>query len=332
MKRRLMCIAFALIMIMLAGCSQTSSKTVKVEMSEKTKQFVESLGFDDVKILEKEGWEKYTLPGIAARSSGYVDIVTVDNSGNPIEFKSDFNNKYRNMDFVASFTPKGGKFNKVMLFVHGGAYISGAGSSHARFCDNLADMNNALVVVPSYGLTPQCTYKEAYEMLDKVYGEISKYNLPIIIFGDSAGGGLATGYTLLLKEKGTKMPDKVVLISPWLDITMSNADIEKYQKNDRMLAPFGLAEAGKLWAKGLNTKDYRVSPIYGDFSDFPETLLFCSTWEIFYPDEVKFAKILKDKNVPHTVVELEGFIHDAPLFSNLDEYPEFLDIIKDFAG
>ena len=329
--KRIFCLLFTVIFIFAAyGCSGRSDEMIIIEMSARTKEMIEAMGFGDAKAGEKEGWESTTLPKLLARESGYIEMGTTHDDGTPIDFKSDFDTKFGGMDYVSSFTPKGGQFDKIMFYIHGGAYIYGAINSHAIYCDNLSYSNDALVVVPNYGLAPQYTYKEAYDMLDKVYETLLKYEKPIIILGDSAGGGLAVAYTLYLSEKGVKTPDKVVLNSPWLDVNMTNPDIPEYQKNDRMLSPYGLIEAGKYWAGDLDTSDYRISPIFGDFADFPETLMFRATWEIFYPDEVKFEKILKDSGVKIKIAELRGFMHAAPLLETLDEYTQMLDIVKDF--
>lgn len=320
-----------LIVMLLFGCSTQKNKKIEIEMSDNTKSFIENMGFDSAKSLEKNYWDSMMVPWLSSRELGYIHMVTYNND-EPIDFKSNYDDNYQNIGYVSSFTPKDNNYNKIILYIHGGAYISEALSNHAIFCDDLSVNNNALVIVPNYGLAPIYTYKEAYKMLDTIYTILLNYNLPIIIAGDSAGGGLAASYTMYLKNNGIKTPNKVILNSPWLDITMSNPDISKYQETDRMLAPYGLIECGKYWAGDLDTTDYKVSPIFGDFTNFPETLLFRSTWEIFYPDEVKLEQILKENKIKNTVIEEKGFIHTAPLFYYLEEYSTFQKIIHDFLG
>lgn len=318
------------ITLSLFSCANNKNKVIEIEMSEETKTFIENMGFDSAKSLEKEYWDSMMVPWLLSRESGYIDMNIYDNDNKPINFKSNYNDKYQNIDYVSSFTPKNNKFNRIILYIHGGAYISEALNSHAIFCDDLSINNDALVIVPNYGLTPNYTYEEAYKMLDEVYSILLEYNLPIIIAGDSAGGGLAASYTMYLRKNNIKTPNKIILNSPWLDLTMSNPEIIKYQNTDRMLAPYGLVECGKYWSGNLETNDYRISPIYGDFTDFPETLLFRSTWEIFYPDEIILENLLNSNNIKHTIVEEKGFIHTAPLFYYLEEYTAFQNIIKDF--
>lgn len=310
-------------------------------MSEQSAKILEAYGFTARNSLNETYWHLWEEE-LLIRESGYVDMVTTttDTQGNtvPIEFNTNYSNTYKDLPHISNFIPKDSEYEKIIIYVHGGAFITEALATHAIYCDNLAYLNNALVVAPNYPLAPQACYVEAYEMLDNLYAEVLKENKPIYIFGDSAGGGLALSYTLYLKENKKPLPKKVVVISPWVDLATNNPEIEGQIETDRMLHPYGLQAAGKWWAgdlpnnkvNKLNLNDYRVSPIYGNFKKFPETLVFSSTYEIFYPDLLKFVDKLKDSKVKTTFVELEGFMHVAPIVKHFSEYSQLLNIVKDF--
>lgn len=324
----------------LTSCS-SKLKTIDVKMSEQSQRVLDAYGFTARNSLNETYWHLWEEE-LLVRKSGYVDMVTTttDSSGKvvPLDFQTNYSIKYKDMEYISSFTPKTGDYNKIIMYVHGGAFITEALASHATYCDNLAYLNNALVVVPNYPLAPQACYIEAYEMLNSLYSEISKENKPIYIFGDSAGGGLALSYTLYLKDQKKALPKKVVAISPWVDLATNNPDIYGQIETDRMLHPFGLQVAGKWWAGDLPNDDsnklelnnYLVSPIYGNYKGFPETLVFASTYEIFYPDLMKFVNKLEESKVKTTLVNLEGFMHVAPIVQHFSEYNDLLGIVGDF--
>ena len=129
--------------------------------------------------------------------------------------------------------------------------------------------------------------------------------------GDSAGGGITLGLAEKLSVNNIDLPDKVILISPWLDTTMSNEKIAEVQGNDKELnkeklliagASYarGLTQddeyfvnpingnlsklAGKSYAKNIETKNYLVSPLYGEASKLKNVTIFTGTYDILNPD------------------------------------------------
>lgn len=181
---------------------------------------------------------------------------------------------------------------RVVIYLHGGIYVNEIKLPHVLFCDNLAKKVNATVYTPIYPLAPNHTYEETYEILENLYQHLLERNKSIIIMGDSAGGGLSTAFSEYLAEKNLPQAKNLILISPWLDISMSG-DYDKVEF-DPMLGVDGLREMGEKWAGNLDSKDYKVSPLFGDVTKLPKTTLFVGTHEIFYPDVVKFYNKLKD--------------------------------------
>ena len=181
---------------------------------------------------------------------------------------------------------------RVVIYLHGGIYVNEIKLPHVLFCDNLAKKVNATVYAPIYPLAPNHTYEETYEILENLYQHLLELNKSIIIRGDSAGGGLSAAFSEYLAEKNLPQAKNLILISPWLDISMSG-DYDKVEF-DPMLGVDGLREMGEKWAGNLDSKDYKVSPLFGDVTKLPKTTLFVGTHEIFYPDVVKFYNKLKD--------------------------------------
>ena len=137
--------------------------------------------------------------------------------------------------------------------------------------------------------------------------------------GDSAGAGLALALSQKLKTENIEQPSKIILLSPWLDVSMKNPDAELIEKNDIMLKIDSLKRAGKLYAGNSNTDNYLISPINGSIEDLPEISIFIGTHDILYPDCIKLKNKLKEQKVAFNFFEYPKMFHDWMLVTMLDE-------------
>lgn len=209
---------------------------------------------------------------------------------------------------------------RLVIYLHGGIYVNEITLPHITFCDKLAKKANAGVFAPIYPLAPNHTYKESYRIVEDLYKYFLSLKKPITIMGDSAGGGLALAFAEYLGANDMPQPDHLVLICPWLDITMSG-DYSGVEYD-----PIGgietLREMGKAWAGDLDLKDYRVSPMFGDVSKLSKTTLFVGTHETLYADVTEFYKKLKDNGVDAELNIGEGMNHVYPIYPFVPESKE----------
>ncbi len=216
---------------------------------------------------------------------------------------------------------------RIVIYLHGGIYVNEIRLPHIRFCDKLAKKTNATVFIPIYPLAPNHTYEETYEILEKLYNLLLEMDKPIIIMGDSAGGGLSAAFCEYLAANDMPQPENLILISPWVDVSMSgnydNID------DDPMLGVDGLREMGETWAGDLNPKDYKVSPLFGDVSKLPKTTIFVGTHEIFQSDVTEFYNKLKDNGIDAELIVGEGMTHVYPLYPLVPEAKEAFNHIVD---
>ncbi len=196
--------------------------------------------------------------------------------------------------FEISPKNKEDKSNKTILYFHGGAYVAEATGEHWNFLTKLVNDTKSTIIMPDYPLTPKYTYKDVLKMIEPVYKEtlikVGAENL--IVMGDSAGGGMALGLLEKLSQSNVEMPAKTILISPWLDTTMSNPKIDEVQKNDKDLNKEKLYLAGVSYSRELEKKDeFFVNPINGKLSKLKNIIIYTGTYDILNPD----CHLLKEK-------------------------------------
>ncbi|WP_415669326.1 alpha/beta hydrolase fold domain-containing protein, partial [Streptobacillus ratti] len=219
-----------------------------------------------------------------------------------------------------------GKGDKV-IYLHGGSYVHEPDPNHLKFLNKLIKRTDISVILPVYPKAPKHNFKEAYDKVIELYKEISKDN-DVVLMGDSAGGGFVLGLTEELKKLNIKSPKKLIVISPWVDLTMENPDILTYEKVDPWLKYSKLTVAAKYWSGGENLKDSRLSPIYGDVSALKNLTIFMGTRDILYPDVMLLSDKMRKENVEFNLVVRENLIHDYVFFP-IPEAQEAIDMIVD---
>lgn len=216
----------------------------------------------------------------------------------------------------------------IILYLHGGAYVNEIDPVQIAFCDRLAKKTGAAIFAPIYPLAPNHTYEETYPIVEKLYDLMSELEKPVTIMGDSAGGGLSAAFCEYLAANEMEQPDNLILISPWVDVSMSG-DYEDYRDLDPMLGIGALPKIGEMWAGNLDMKDYRVSPLFGDVEGLSPTTIFVGTHEVLYPDIIKFHDKLKDNGVDVDLIVGEEMPHVYPIFPLISESKEAFNQIVD---
>ncbi len=207
----------------------------------------------------------------------------------------------------------------VVFYFPGGSYIDQPRGVHWTFLNRLAEDTGARVVVPIYPKLPDNDAETAYAALTAFYAaytadcEAGK----TVFMGDSAGGGMALSFAMQLRGSGLPEPEKLVLICPWVDVTMENPEIPAYEKKDPALDSAMLAHLGALWAGDLDLTDPVVSPLYGSFEGLGDITLVTSTGELLYPDARRLDEALADAGIGHYTVCPEGMFHVWPLYIGL---------------
>jgi acetyl esterase/lipase len=225
-----------------------------------------------------------------------VDLTKSECAGRPVHWIS----------------PKSGEGSTVVLFLHGGSYIINATRPHWRFMAGLAELSGCTVVAPDYPLAPAYYYADAYQMLMELYRQLvaGGSGQKIVLMGDSAGGGLALGLAMMIRDEKLPQPEAIVLLSPWLDVTMSNPHIGEIDDSDPFLNVGALIRAGRSWARGANPRKPLISPIYGQLENLPPLHLFIGTKDILAADCRRFRGLCMAAKARLAYYEFEGMVHD----------------------
>ena len=204
----------------------------------------------------------------------------------------------------------------LVIYLHGGAYVQEMLVFHWLMLDKITSVSKSKFIIPDYPLAPFSDFKDCYKKMTKFYKKVLEYypDKKIIFMGDSAGGGLCIGLSMYFAKQGLRQPDKLILLSPWVDLQMDNPEINNYIKDDPMLKYKELKVDARYWANGTRLNDYRLSPIYGDVSCLKDVTIFVGTHEFFYPDIMKFADRLKENKVRNKLYIGEGLNHVYPVF------------------
>ena len=213
--------------------------------------------------------------------------------------------------------PDGSNPNKVILYIHGGGYVSGSCSDHRSFVANFAKTTGVQCLNFEYRLAPEHPFPAALDDSVIIYKWlISSRFIPenIVIAGESAGGGLCLATLLYLKEQGIPMPVAGVAISPWTDLTCSS---ESYKtKNKLSPAPLNSWTIFSKYYVGDDKADNPfISPLFADLKGLPSIFINSGEDDELYDDGEKFYLKSKEAGVDIQFRAGKGMLHCYPLLS-----------------
>lgn len=179
-----------------------------------------------------------------------------------------------------------------LLYLHGGAFVSGSPAMYRRFCAALAQRLSLRVFVPDYRLAPEHPFPAASDDACAVYealvAELSRRDV-LVVAGDSAGGNLALGVLQYAELRGLRRATCAVLVSPGLDMTSSGSSMHRNARRDHMLSPHIIDHATKIYMGGGDARDPRASPLFGQLAGLPPLLITVSDSECLRDDALRLA-------------------------------------------
>jgi acetyl esterase/lipase len=227
-------------------------------------------------------------------------------------------------------TPKAQICDGVILYLHGGGYVSGDIEYAKGFGTILAAKNGIKVFCAAYRLAPENRYPAALEdaliayqyLLDSGYN-----NENIVLCGESAGGGLIFSLCMKLKEQGKALPIGIVAISPWTDLTASGKSYEINQNIDPLMTKERLNFFASSYADDLT--DPFISPLFGELQGMPPSIIFVGGDEIMLDDATQMYSKLQESGCKSELIIAPKMWHGYVLYG-LKESKKGIEKITEF--
>ncbi|MBI1916648.1 MAG: alpha/beta hydrolase [Planctomycetes bacterium] len=239
---------------------------------------------------------------------------------------------------VLDIKPKGWKDNgKVLVHAHGGAYTMYSARSRLPSSVPAAAATGLRVISVDYSVAPLGKWQKVTDQVVAVFDGLRKEGhkrKDIAIYGESAGGALAAGSVLKMRDQGRGMPAAVVLWSPWADITnRGDSAVTLKQFEPTYLYDKHLKPAADAYADPKDQKHPYVSPVYGDYSKgFPPTLIQGGTKELFLSHFVRQYRAIDGADGMAVLDLYEGMPHVFQIRPELADAPETRAALKKMAA
>jgi acetyl esterase/lipase len=210
--------------------------------------------------------------------------------------------------------------SRVILHLHGGAFFAGSPNTHRAFAAEIAVRTQAEVYVLDYRLAPEHSYPAPLEDCLAAYkGLLAAGHAPerILIAGDSGGSALALSLAIMLREEGLPLPAGLILISPFVDLSLRNHSVRDNAFWDPMITAKALRRGAKGYRGRIPADDPRVSPIFADLEGLPPLLIQVGEDEILQDDALLLAEKAKKAGVWVDCRVYAGMWHNFQMFSDL---------------
>lgn len=212
---------------------------------------------------------------------------------------------------------------RAVLFLHGGAFITGSSRSHRLLAARLGLAAGTPVHVPDYRRAPEHPYPAALDDVHAAYLALLDDGLAperIGVAGDSAGAQLALALTLRLRDRGEPLPAGLALISPLTDLTLSDERV-RTNTTDALLRPEWVAFGADAYAGVRDRTAPELSPLLADLAGLPPLLVHVGGEETLLADSLRLVERVRGAGGTAQLRVLEGWFHDAHLLAGFLREP-----------
>jgi acetyl esterase/lipase len=207
-----------------------------------------------------------------------------------------------------------------VLYLHGGAYVYGAPAHYRDFIWRIANAAGAIMHVLDYRLGPEHRFPAAVDDAAVAYRALLAAGAEpkrLAVMGDSAGGGLTFATLLKLRDERDPMPAAAVAMSPWTDLTLTSGSGARFTETDPMLS-VGPARLFAGWYLGdADPKHPYASPLYGDPTGLPPSLIQVGSDEVLLDDSVQWGERMRKAGVAAEVEVWPRMPHVWQLFARV---------------
>jgi cation diffusion facilitator CzcD-associated flavoprotein CzcO/acetyl esterase/lipase len=182
-----------------------------------------------------------------------------------------------------------------LLYLHGGAYCVGAPSTHRALTARLAQATGMALFAADYRLAPEHRFPAAVEDALAAYRALRAQG-PVVVAGDSAGGGLALALAIALRDAGEPLPASLLLLSPWVDMIEANAPAAPPPGEAMLSVPWAMACA-KLCLGDTPATHPWASPLHAELRGLPPVLIQAGTDELLHAQALRLHEALQAAGV-----------------------------------
>jgi epsilon-lactone hydrolase len=185
---------------------------------------------------------------------------------------------------------------RVILYLHGGAYMSGSPYTHREITGLLARYSRLRLLSLDYRLAPEHPFPAALDDARAGYTWLLEKGFQpwqIALAGDSAGGGLCVALLLALRDANQDLPAAAALISPWADLEGTGESTRTRVGIDPLFSPSDLPRAAAHYLNGRNPRHPLISPVYTSLDELPPMLIQVGDREILLSDSTRLYHNLR---------------------------------------
>jgi epsilon-lactone hydrolase len=217
-----------------------------------------------------------------------------------------------------------------VLYIHGGAFVMGSPKSHRNITSRFSEIAGAAVLAIDYRLMPENSRMAGIEDCRTAYEWIlgngpsdSRPASRVYVAGDSAGGNLTLSLIAWVRDQPLRQPDAAVALSPATDSTLSSPSLKHNMETDAMLAPMfkGLTRVPRvllwwfIWLQNrMSPSNPLLSPVYGDLSGLPPTLVHASEAELLFDDARRYVNRAAAAGSPARLQSWAHMVHVWHMF------------------
>lgn len=208
---------------------------------------------------------------------------------------------------------------QLIFHIHGGVFFLGSLKTHRAFLSQIAARTQMQVLHVDYPLSPEHPFPEAVEALFAVYLNLLEQGIQakdIILSGDSCGANLAVALAVKIRQAQLEQVSGLILLSPFLDLTLTSESLRFNQKHDALLSIEALETGIDYYLpKEIDRGDPRVSPVFEDLTGLPPTLIQVGSKEILMDDGKRFQQQAEAAGVEVEFKIYTGMWHNFQMFS-----------------
>jgi epsilon-lactone hydrolase len=215
--------------------------------------------------------------------------------------------------FPAFWTiPQGSQEDRVILALHGGGFLSGSIYTHRKLFAHLAKATGARALITEYRKVPEHGHPAPVEDTTTAYRWLLDQGVEprhIAVAGDSSGGGLALATLLNARELGLPVAAALLLMSPWVDMTVSSDTWESNRDKDPYFKKEVVEALAANFLHGTDAKDPLASPLFADLKGMPPMHIQAGGDEALVGESVRLAEAARLADVDARVEVFPGQLH-----------------------